>query len=79
VYTPGAPYDDIYPPEDIAAIELYTTAHETPQQFQVNHPNICGALVIWLREPEPWEEPEGTSWKGLVLGGALTVMTLLLR
>lgn len=59
IYTPVA-YDDLYSPEDIAAVELYTIDHETPSRFKRDYPLTCGgALVIWLREPEPWEEPDG--------------------
>lgn len=80
LFTPWAEYDYIYPPEDIEAVELYTTVHETPAQFQMNAPNICGALVIWLREPDPWEEPEGTSWRALAgWVGALGALMLLVR
>lgn len=56
----GPSYNDVYPPEDIAAVELYAIEHDVPQRFK--GPSRCGALVIWLRERGP-EEQSPAAWK----------------
>ncbi|HZD03401.1 MAG TPA: carboxypeptidase regulatory-like domain-containing protein, partial [Longimicrobiales bacterium] len=56
----GPSYNDVYPPDDIAAVELYAIEHDVPQRFK--GPRRCGALVIWLRERGP-DEQFPAAWK----------------
>jgi hypothetical protein len=75
------PYSDIYEPEDIAAVELYTLAHDVPQQFQVSRSGQdmyfpCGALVIWLKSGAEANLP--ATWKRLLGGGIAAAGAVLL-
>jgi hypothetical protein len=71
----GLPVDEMYPPDQIEAIELYTTRHEVPAEFAGRG---CGALVIWLRERDPSEFlPSWQRW--LVALGAVAATILLVR
>lgn len=71
--TGDVPYDDIFPPEDVAALEIYSVQHEVPAQFQL--PGACGALVIWLRD-----RTFGSMWKRLIAGvGVGSLLFLLLQ
>ena len=75
------PYSDIYEPEDIAAVELYTLAHDVPQQFQVSRSGEdmyfpCGALVIWLKSGAEANLP--ATWKRLLGGGIAAAGAVLL-
>ena len=46
--------DDIGPPSDIAAIELYRTASQVPVQFGgASIETACGVIVIWTRRGTP--------------------------
>ncbi len=45
---PGFRLDDM-PPQDIAGIEIYIGASQTPVEFR--RAGECGALVIWTRDP----------------------------
>jgi hypothetical protein len=47
-------------PDEVEAVEVYTRRHDVPQQFGP----ACGALVIWLRQPDPDEKraPEWRRW-----------------
>lgn len=55
-YIDGSPFlslgddiDQIVRPEDIAAIEVYKSAAETPMQFQGSDGGPCGTIVIWTK------------------------------
>ena len=65
------PYDDIFPPEDVAALEIYALQHDVPAQFQL--PGSCGALVVWLRE-----RSFAPAWKRLIAGVAVGGLLFLL-
>ncbi|MEX1184426.1 MAG: carboxypeptidase-like regulatory domain-containing protein [Gemmatimonadota bacterium] len=69
----AVPYDEIFPPKDIAALEVYGLQHGVPAQF--HRPGSCGALVVWLRERE-----YPALWKRLLAGaGVASAVWLLVR
>ena len=75
------PYSEIYELEDIAAVELYTLAHDVPQQFRVSRSGQdmyfpCGALVIWLKDGAEANLPP--TWKRLLGGGIAAAAAVLL-
>jgi hypothetical protein len=45
-------------PDEVEAVEVYTIRHDVPRQFGP----ACGALVIWLRQPDP-DEKRGPEWR----------------
>lgn len=45
----GFDLDDV-PPRDVAGIEVYRGASETPARFQ-RRGSTCGVVVIWTRDP----------------------------
>lgn len=50
----GLSLDDIGPPSDIAAIEIYRTASQVPVQFGgASIETSCGVIVIWTRRGTP--------------------------
>lgn len=65
------PWDDIFPTEDIAALEVYGMSHDLPPQF--HRPGGCGALVVWLRERE-----YPSVWKRLLAGAGVVGAVFLL-
>ncbi|MEX0906851.1 MAG: carboxypeptidase regulatory-like domain-containing protein, partial [Gemmatimonadota bacterium] len=67
----AVPYDEIFPPEDVAALEVYGLQHDVPAQFQ--RPGGCGALVVWLRE-----RSFASVWKRLFAGLGVAGVLLLL-
>lgn len=69
--------EELYPPEDIQAIELYALEHDVPQAFK--GPRHCGALVIWLRVLGPEEQPPATWKRWLAVLGILGATVLLTR
>ena len=70
----AVPYDDMYPPDDIAALEVYALAHDLPQQF--DRPGGCGAIAIWLRVRGP-EEQFAPAWKRVLIGLGIVGAALL--
>jgi hypothetical protein len=70
----GIPYDQMFEPDQIEAVELYTLQHEVPQRFE--GPGRCGALVIWLRDRDPSEFLP--SWLRWLAGAAALGATFLL-
>jgi hypothetical protein len=54
IYTPGR-VDELVPPENILAIELYQRAASIPQRFQ--RTESCGAIVVWTKFVR-WIEPQ---------------------
>ena len=44
--------DDISP-DDIEAMEVYTSIATVPAELQSARAQSCGAIVIWTREPPP--------------------------
>jgi hypothetical protein len=73
----GVAVDEMYRPEQIEAVELYTIQHDVPQRFE--GPRRCGALVIWLRAPGPEERARSTWWRWAAALGALGATVLLTR
>src|SRR5690606_36817628 len=71
---PDLPVDEIYPPNEIEALELYSTRHEVPPEFVGL--SGCGALVIWLRERDSSDFlPTWSRWL-VSLGADLTTFLL---
>ena len=70
----GFGVDDLFPPRDVEAVELYTILHDVPSRFR--GPSRCGSLLVWLREEGEGERP--ASWMrwlaGLVALGATVLL-----
>jgi hypothetical protein len=46
----GLSLDDIGPPSDLAAIEIYRSASQVPVQFGgTSVSTLCGVIVIWTK------------------------------
>jgi hypothetical protein len=77
VLNTGVPVDEMFRPDQVEAVELYTLQHDVPARFE--GPRRCGALVIWLRDRGADERPWRPGWQRwlLVLGalGATILMT----
>ncbi|MEX1184229.1 MAG: carboxypeptidase-like regulatory domain-containing protein [Gemmatimonadota bacterium] len=85
----GLPVNDLYEPEDVAAIEIYSIDSEVPPRFRTfrdvpsllfddpNKAGKCGALVIWLKEGAQGRQFAST-WKRLLGGLAVAAALLLL-
>lgn len=44
---------DDFNPDDVEAMEVYTTISSVPATLQTARAQSCGAIVIWTREPPP--------------------------
>ncbi|MGH7669555.1 MAG: carboxypeptidase regulatory-like domain-containing protein [Gemmatimonadaceae bacterium] len=44
---------DDFSPDDIEAMEVYTSIATVPVELQTAQAQSCGAIVIWTREPPP--------------------------
>jgi hypothetical protein len=56
LYVHTTPYSgnfDDFVPDDIEALEVYIGVSEVPPDLQRMGRGICGAIVIWTREPPP--------------------------
>lgn len=56
LYVHQQPYSgnfDDFSPEDIEAIEVYAGISEIPAELNTMGRPICGAVVVWTREPPP--------------------------
>jgi hypothetical protein len=49
VRVPNAEFDEMSKPEDIAGLEVYTSAAGVPAQFMDRTNAGCGTIVIWTR------------------------------
>ena len=49
VRVPLAEFDDVARPEDIAGLEVYSSAAGVPAQFTDRSNSSCGTIVIWTR------------------------------
>jgi hypothetical protein len=77
VLNTGVPVDEMFPPDQVEAVELYTLQHNVPSRFE--GPRRCGALVIWLRG-RPVDQPFRPSWQRWLLAlGALGATIMLTR
>jgi hypothetical protein len=78
VLNTGVPVDEMFRPDQVAAVELYTLQHDVPGRFE--GPRRCGALVVWLRDRGPDEPPWRPGWqRWLLVFGALGATILLAR
>ena len=62
LYVHSTPYSgnfDDFTPDDIEAIEVYVGISEIPPDLNTMGRPICGAVVIWTREPPPRRRKEG--------------------
>jgi hypothetical protein len=60
LYVHQTPYSgnfDDFSPDDIEAIEVYSGVSEIPPDLIAMGRAICGAIVIWTREPPPKQKP----------------------
>ena len=44
---------DDFSPDDVEALEVYTSIATVPVELQTARAQSCGAIVIWTREPPP--------------------------
>ena len=44
---------DDFSPDDVEAMEVYTSIATVPPELQTAQAQSCGAIVIWTREPPP--------------------------
>ena len=40
--------------EDIEAVEVYVGISEIPPELDKDGKGICGAIVVWTRDPQKW-------------------------
>jgi Carboxypeptidase regulatory-like domain/TonB-dependent Receptor Plug Domain len=50
---------DDFTPDDVEAIEVYSSIATVPPELQTARAQACGAIVIWTREPPPVERKKG--------------------
>ncbi len=50
---------DDFNPDDVEAMEVYTTISSVPATLQTARAQSCGAIVIWTREPPPVRRGKG--------------------
>ncbi|MGH7691031.1 MAG: hypothetical protein ACREN3_15610, partial [Gemmatimonadaceae bacterium] len=50
---------DDFSPDDIEAMEVYTSIATVPVELQTAQAQSCGAIVLWTREPPPAGEKGG--------------------
>ncbi len=70
----GTSLDMILHPDDVEAVEIYTTATTPPQYAR----GACGVLVVWTRVPRRGVG-KTSWWKPLVLIGALAAALVIAR
>jgi hypothetical protein len=54
MFVHGLPYSgmlDDFNADDIEALEVYVGISEIPPEFDKNGRGICGAIVVWTRDP----------------------------
>jgi hypothetical protein len=80
VYIDGVPtnpnqsLDLLVRPNDVEAIEVHTMDTAPPEYAN----NGCGAIIVWIRAPEPTTR-RGSWWPPLALAGALLGAVLFIR
>jgi Carboxypeptidase regulatory-like domain/TonB-dependent Receptor Plug Domain len=50
---------DDFLPDDVEAVEVYTSISSVPVELQTARAQSCGAIVIWTREPPPAGRKKG--------------------
>ncbi len=50
---------DDFSPDDVEALEVYTSISTVPVELQTAQAQSCGAIVIWTREPPPANKKKG--------------------
>lgn len=54
MFVHGVPYSgtmDDFSPDDVEAVEVYVGISELPPELDKNGKGICGAIVVWTRDP----------------------------
>jgi hypothetical protein len=54
MFVHGVPYSgtmDDFNPDDVEAVEVYVGISELPPELDKNGKGICGAIVVWTRDP----------------------------
>lgn len=70
----GTSLDLILHPDDVEAIEIYTTATVPPQYSR----GACGVLVVWTRVPQR-VQGKASWWKPLLLLGGLAAVLIVVH